>query len=162
MDVDGGCANDHDNANDANDDEDRSLDPALLEGSSSCVLDHRALAHWSSQRGKVCAAAVVAGALNGISLGEVTVTIEDALCEFQVAWQGQIGVVQAAVAAGIDDQDRGVLDTLLSRLLGSDGDDDGDSRLRAALCELSSEPSLREKLALLARLTASHAKVRYS
>lgn len=79
---------------DAND-EDRAIDPALLEPPASssyrCVLDRQgALVHWASQRGKVCAAAVVAGAIDSLWQRQEAVTVELALREFQGAWRAAI------------------------------------------------------------------------
>lgn len=127
-----------------NDDDDRTADPALLAFPPSpgrCVLDRRALAHWASQRGKVCAAAVVAGALNSLLAPDDDanrVAVETVLQEYQAAWRSQI----EAVAAGIEG-----IEVPLEALLGS-----------AAPCALPSSdaPAVNEALALLGRLVASY------
>jgi hypothetical protein len=129
------------------------------------ILDQRSLENWASQTGKVCAAAVVAGALNSVSAGAAAVTVEDVLLEFQSAWQAQIEAVKAdALATGgnLSERGRESLESLLSSLMRGDagaGEGDGDHQLRADMLELSSEPVVHEKLALLARLTASYRKV---
>lgn len=101
-----------DKGDDDNDDGNRALRLALLdppEGSHShrCVLDRRALAHWVSQRGKVCAAAVVAGALNSIEGNSAGLVLEDVLQAFQSAWRFQIERLKAAAAAAAATGDGG-------------------------------------------------------
>lgn len=132
-----------------NDDEDRTIDPALLEPppghtTHRCVIDRRgALAHWASQRGRVCAAAVVAGALNTILARDYeALTVEDVLLEYQRAWRCQFG----AVAAGIEGFELHEAALLLDS---------------TPCWELpsSDDPVISEKLALLDRLVASYRKL---
>ena len=135
-----------------NDDADRTINPALLEplpghATHRCVIDRRgALTHWASQQGRVCAAAVVAGALNALLARDndddaLTLTVDDVLLEYQTAWRCQLG----AVAAGIEGFEL----------------DEAALLLESAPFELpsSDDPVTIEKLALLGRLVASYRKL---
>lgn len=131
-----------------NDDEDRTIDPALLEPPSGhtthrCVIDRRgALTHWASQRGRVCAAAVVAGALNALLARDdddaLTFTVEDVLLEYQTAWRCQLGAVAAGIEGFELDEAALLLESAPFQLPSSD------------------DPVTIEKLALLGRLVASY------
>lgn len=124
-----------------------------------CFIDRRALAKWVPQRGKRCAAAVVAGALNSIHVG-LDLTLENAMFEFQSSWEAQIDILQSEITEFLDEENEAILEEMIGILTSMSFPATHADGFRATMCSLSPDPAVQEQLAILTQVAMSYAQVR--